>query len=134
MIQSCMLILEFTVYEILSFSPPTPPPPLPTPPPQEFRSAMNIEREQLPFASFCHMFSNASMLEASAAHPAIHIVDFGSHHSSDWPSLLTQLATRQNQPPPQIRITIVDSSASSGADTSMSRTPLCAGGCRFKAP
>lgn len=69
--------------------------------------AFHLLHQTTPYISFGFMAANDAICQASKGKDFLHILDLGTGHHLQWPSLIRNLASRTEGPPKLVRITSI---------------------------
>lgn len=71
---------------------------------EEKMEAFQLVYQATPYIAFGFMAANEAICQAAQGKDSLHIIDLGTEHALQWPSLIRSLASRP-EGPPRIRIT-----------------------------
>ncbi|XP_057487651.1 GRAS family protein RAD1-like [Actinidia eriantha] len=74
---------------------------------EEKMEAFQLLHKTTPYIAFGFMAANDAITQASQGKDYLHIIDLGTQHTLQWPSLIRSLASRADGPPKSVRITAI---------------------------
>ncbi|KAL5975774.1 hypothetical protein ACLOJK_020101 [Asimina triloba] len=72
---------------------------------EEKAQGFHLLHQTTPYIAFAFLAANNAITQAAQGKDHIHIVDLGTEHALQWPSLIRTLASRPGGPPKRLRIT-----------------------------